>query len=224
MEQAKEIITTADGSASVRIRGTSVTYHSHFGALAESRHIFIHSGLQQLLAHREYSIVRVLEIGFGTGLNALLTAIFAATEKQNIHYTGLEPHPLPAEIWSQLKYGEQLDQAILFRELQDVPWEQDIPVHSHFTLHKKQSGLPGTLLSRSDLVYFDAFGPGDQPELWTEEVFRGVYTAMVPGAILVTYCAKGAVRRLMQDMGFITERLPGPPGGKREILRARKPE
>jgi tRNA U34 5-methylaminomethyl-2-thiouridine-forming methyltransferase MnmC len=223
VQPAKEIVATADGSVSVRISGTGITYHSHYGAIAESRHIFIHTGLQYILQQQQRDTVSVLEIGFGTGLNALLTAMHASEQQQHIHYTTLEPYPLPADVLARLNHGTLLQQQELSRLLHDAPWEQDVMLTPFFTLHKKQSSIPESLPRPVHVVYFDAFAPEDQPELWTGEVFRQVYALLHPGAALVTYCAKGAIRRSLQASGFRTERLPGPPAGKREILRASRP-
>ena len=209
---------TADGSATLFVPELNEHYHSVKGAHTESQHIFIDMGLNATAA----VFPHVLEVGFGTGLNALLTLENAGKTQKKVHYTGIELYPLAWEEVDTLHYSDNP----LFRELHAAPWETDIEVTPWFTLRKTQIDVanPAAILPAAgyDVVYFDAFAPEKQPEMWDESVFRRLFAAMSPNGILTTYCAKGVVRRLLQSIGFTVERLPGPPGGKREILRARK--
>lgn len=209
---------TADGSATLFVPELDEHYHSVKGAHTESQHIFIEMGLRATAAEHPH----ILEIGFGTGLNALLTLEQAEETLRNVHYTGLELYPLPWEMVKELEYSHNP----LFEKLHTTPWEEDASITPHFTLKKVQADF--TKVSPSspsyDLVYFDAFAPDKQPEMWSQELFDRLYVMMNSGGILTTYCAKGIVRRMLQTAGFTVERLPGPPGGKREILRGTKNE
>lgn len=215
---------TDDGSATLFVPELNEHYHSTKGARTESQHIFIDMGLKASSAISP----RILEIGFGTGLNAWLTLEEAERSGRNVHYTGLERYPLEWEMVEPLGYVGKKDEptaADLFRQVHTSLWEEDILLTSHFTLRKVQVDVHRFCeLSPecADVIYFDAFAPEKQPEMWTEELFRHLYVLLNEGGILTTYCAKGMVRRMLQAAGFIVERLPGPPGGKREILRAWK--
>lgn len=225
---------TDDGSATLFVPELNEHYHSTKGARTESQHIFINMGLKASAALSP----RILEIGFGTGLNAWLTLEEAERSGRNIHYTGLELYPLEWQMIEQLEYighdeqlsvgGNPLSAIDLFRQLHTSPWEEDVPLTPHFTLQKVQTDANRYLAEESrtlqgtDVIYFDAFAPEKQPEMWSQELFDRLYVLLNPGGILTTYCAKGVIRRMLQAAGFIVERLAGPPGGKREILRARK--
>ena len=216
---------TADGSATLYVPAMDEHYHSVKGARTESQHIFIDMGLKATTANP----VEILEIGFGTGLNALLTLENAESIQKNIVYTGIELYPLSWEEVDALGYSN----SPRFKELHAAPWEEEAIITTYFTLIKKEADI-NTLFCREadttskmqkkqfDLVYFDAFAPEKQPEMWTQQLFDQLYAALRTGGILTTYCAKGVVRRMLQSAGFTVERLPGPPGGKREILRAIK--
>ena len=198
-------------------------YHSVKGARTESQHIFIDMGLKASAAPQPH----VLEIGFGTGLNALLTLEAAEQDARPVHYTGIELYPLAWEEVDALGYSNNP----LFKQLHTAPWEEDVKISPHFTL-RKIKGDANTVINEElrvvnssfspSVVYFDAFAPEKQPEMWNEQLFRSLYVYMNTGGILTTYCAKGVIRRMLQAVGFRVERLPGPPGGKREILRATK--
>lgn len=208
---------TEDGSATLFVPELNEHYHSVKGAYAESQHIFIAMGLCACTA----TAPRVLEIGFGTGLNALLTCEEAERTQRTVHYTGIELYPLA---WSEVKPLGYTDNP-LFEQLHTAPWETDVRLTPRFALHKVQADATSVLPTLGigfDVVYFDAFAPEKQPEMWSEQLFRALHATMSSGGILTTYCAKGVVRRLLQQIGFRVERLPGPPGGKREILRATK--
>ncbi len=234
---------TDDGSATLFVPELNEHYHSIKGARTESQHIFINMGLRASSA----TSPRVLEIGFGTGLNAWLTLKEAERSGRNIHYTGLELYPLDWQTVEQLGYissdeqltiyrkqsatgepstpneEEQQPAIELFKQLHTSPWEKDVQLTPHFTLRKIETDVNQWITEkRFDTIYFDAFAPEKQPEMWSQELFNRLYVLLDKGGILTTYCAKGIVRRMLQTTGFTVERLPGPPGGKREILRARK--
>ena len=233
---------TEDGSATLFVPELDEHYHSVKGARTESQHIFIDMGLKASAAPQPH----VLEIGFGTGLNALLTLEAAEQDARPVHYTGIELYPLAWEEVDALGYSNNP----LFKQLHTAPWEEDVKISPHFTL-RKIKGDANTVINEElrmkneefhygviaqpnssffilnssfspSVVYFDAFAPEKQPEMWNEQLFRSLYVYMNTGGILTTYCAKGVIRRMLQAVGFRVERLPGPPGGKREILRATK--
>lgn len=270
---------TDDGSATLFVPELNEHYHSTKGARTESQHIFIDMGLKASTSVSP----RILEIGFGTGLNAWLTLEEAERSGRNVYYTGLELYPLEWQMIEQLGYisdneqlmidGESKPAIELFRQLHISPWEEEVRLSPHFTLRKVEADVnhwtiennkwiinkpennidpskavvdhPNDITdyskpvvdhqnhatdhskhiiaqSQFDVIYFDAFAPEKQPEMWSQELFDRLYVLLGDDGILTTYCAKGIVRRMLQSAGFIVERLPGPPGGKREILRARK--
>lgn len=220
----REIRVTGDGSVTIAIPKLQVTYHSKHGAIQESMHVFIETGLKPLL-HRHETLC-IFEMGFGTGLNALLTLREAARHQQKIHYQAVEAFPLEKEITAHLNYAEQLQQPELkpvLEALHTAPWNQPLALTPWFTLQKNHTSLFNFSTSQLfHLIYYDAFAPNAQPELWTREAFTQLFNSLAPGGVLVTYCSKGDVRRAMQAAGFTIEKIPGPPG-KREMVRAGKP-
>jgi len=222
-----EIIITADGSHTLYSREFDQHYHSIHGAVTESRHIFIEAGLHHALARRDIHFtgpLNILEIGFGTGLNALLTLAEAERNGIRIHYTAIEAYPLTDRIWRALNYPVlfgSADYHAVFSKLHLADWEKPESLSACFTLLKHRTTLESYSPTGGyfDLVYFDAFDPAAQPELWTPEIFSKLHQAMKPGGILVTYSVKGTVTRTLRSSGFQIEKLPGPPG-KRHILRA----
>ena len=212
---------TADGSSTIYAPTFNQHYHSTHGALQESRHVFIDAGL----AHCSKSSVSILEIGFGTGLNALLTAIEAKNQKKKIRYVGLEKYPIQSNELPLLNYTSVLNVdaiTVLFEALHTTPWEIENALSPNFSLEKReQNFLDIDDENAFDIIYYDAFAPNAQPELWTEEIFKKMFEALKTGGFLVTYCAKGQVKRNMKAVGFLVEGLPGPPG-KREMTRATK--
>lgn len=217
---------TQDGSHTIGIPGMQVTYHSTHGAVQESMHVFIRSGLHPLLGL--YPELRIFEMGFGTGLNALLTLQQAATQRQLVYYETVELYPLSAAEVQSLNYNVLLNEGqapVRLETLHAAPWDQHVQIDPFFALYKKQLSLSqyleGPLQQPFHLVYFDAFDPGAQPELWAQPVFEQLYNRMYNGGVLVTYSSKGIVRRAMEAAGFKVEKLPGPLG-KREIVRAGK--
>ncbi len=209
---------TEDGSATLFVPELDEHYHSTKGAHTESQHIFINMGLKASKA----TAPRVLEIGFGTGLNALLTLEEAEKEQRRVEYVSLERYPLSWEEIKPLNYSNNP----LFEKMHTTPWEESTIISPYFALKKVEADANSWIsqleTERFDVVYFDAFAPEKQPEMWNQAIFEQLYAAMCIDGILTTYCAKGVVRRMLQAAGFIVERLPGPPGGKREILRANK--
>ena len=212
---------TADGSKTIFVEALDEHYHSIHGALAESRHVFIQSGLNAI----ERENVSILEIGFGTGLNAITTLERNKELQRNIHYTGVEAYPVLTSDFAQLNYGKlDIEESILpyLDKIHHAKWEKFQEITADFNLKKVEQKFQDINDSEAfDLIYFDAFAPGVQPELWTEAVFKLMFKALRPNRILVTYCAKGQVKRNMKAAGFTIEALPGPPG-KREMTRAIK--
>ena len=216
-----ELEKTADGSYTLYVPELDEHYHSVKGALTESQHIFIDMGLK----HSTVPSPRILEIGLGTGLNCFLTLLTAEETERHIHYTGIERYPLDMETISKLDYpslihkGHETD----YFAIHQTPWEKDVELSPWFTLHKLEGDFTCYTFDKGyDIIYFDAFAPEKQPEMWEQSLFDKLYHVLNEGGILTTYCAKGVVRRMLQTAGFKVERLPGPPGGKREILRATK--
>ncbi len=216
-----EIIPTRDGSPTLRT-AAGITYHSTHGAVQESRHVFIQTGFHEALRVFQEEEICVFEMGFGTGLNAFLTALEAEKTRRNVRFFSVEKYPVEEAIWQQLSYPQNEEERNIFDALHPAPWEEMTTVSSHFELQKMQGSLEEILLPQNlHLIYFDAFAPEDAPQLWTESIFQKLYDALLPGGVFVTYCSKGIVRRALQSAGFMVEKLPGPPG-KREIVRARK--
>ncbi|KGO93051.1 tRNA (5-methylaminomethyl-2-thiouridine)(34)-methyltransferase MnmD [Flavobacterium subsaxonicum] len=217
----REIITTQDGSVTIYLPEMQETYHSKFGAIQEAYHVFIKNGLE-LIKDRPISI---LEIGFGTGLNAFITFYEAAKSGQQIHYTTVEAYPVLAEEAAQLNYVSQLNAdkyADIFLKMHSSPWEVDVKLTDGFTLNKRQQHFQDIKdVNKYDLIYFDAFGYPSQPDLWSEAIFNAMYAALKPSGILVTYACRTVIKKAMQQAGFSTQKLAGPPG-KREMLRASK--
>ncbi|HEY4148150.1 MAG TPA: tRNA (5-methylaminomethyl-2-thiouridine)(34)-methyltransferase MnmD [Chitinophagaceae bacterium] len=229
----REIIVTADGSHSIRLPELNQSYHSMHGALQESVHVYMEAGLRYAMtATGGTGPLYVFEMGFGTGLNALLTAMEAERQQRLVHYETIDAFPLDASDSAELNFCQQLqrtDLNPLFEYLHYGQWDIESPVTPYFSFQKHRLSLAGWLENKRlapgspgiDVVYFDAFAPEVQPELWTAEVFTALYTLMAPGGILVTYCSKTVVRRAVEAAGFRVYKIPGP-RGKREMLRAIK--
>ncbi|MCA0133710.1 tRNA (5-methylaminomethyl-2-thiouridine)(34)-methyltransferase MnmD [Winogradskyella alexanderae] len=223
----RRIITTSDGSKTIKIEDWNEQYHSIHGAINEANHVFIKHGLLFCCSKIEAiqsASMNILEIGFGTGLNAFLTLIEAEKKRININYVGVEAYPVSRQEIEQLNYVELTSEShrSSFKKMHDSSWEVSHQISNNFRLEKQKKFFKDIKdESTYDLIYFDAFGARVQPELWTEEIFQLMYRSLKPKGVLVTYAAKGSVRRAMQTVGFEVERLPGPPG-KREMLRALK--
>ncbi len=216
------LITTKDGSHTLFIPRMGEYYHSHYGAISESRHIFIECGFNVLKDKKDS--ISIFEAGFGTGLNTLLTFIESKKSRLEIYYTAIELYPLKKEIWQKLNYCHFLGENDFFSRIHMCKWNKQIECSSGFFLHKIQVDLTNTQLPENnfDIVYFDAFAPSYQPELWEKEIFNMIINSLKPGGLLTTYSSKGSVKRVLKECGFEVFKLPGPEG-KREIIRARKP-
>lgn len=217
------LILTNDGSHSVYSDKYGVTYHSRFGAITESAHVFIAAGLRyKAVVQREMAI---LETGFGTGLNAFMSWLEAERRNLQVRYVGLETFPVGEEEAQLLNYADLLgvpDRAADFLTLHRCAWNQDHQLSEHFHFRKEQTLIEIFEAQEAfDVIYFDAFAPQAQPELWTSEVFGRMYRALRPEGVLVTYCAQGEFKRTLKQAGLQVERLQGPPG-KREMTRANK--
>jgi len=218
----REIIITADGSTTIHMPDWNEQYHSKHGAIQEAYHVFIKNGLE---THAGADL-SILEIGFGTGLNCFITLLEASKRDLKIDYVGVEAYPIQEDEILQLNYVSELESrnfAHKFEEMHLLHWDERQRVHEDFFLTKRQQFINDIDdVNKFDLIYFDAFGARVQPELWTENIFQKMYTSLKKNGVLVTYSAKGSVRRAMQAVGFTVTRLPGPPG-KREMLHALKP-
>ena len=213
-----KVIITDDGSKSLYLPEMNETYHSKFGAKNESEHVFINAGFKQI----QKKEIAILEVGFGTGLNVLLTYFEALKSQQKVFFESLEKYPLPENILPEINNFDDTAYRELFHRIHQAAWQQPVNLSENFTLLKNQVDLLAYQTTHKfDLVYFDAFAPDKQPEMWTADIFTKMYNLLNENGILVTYSAKGSVRRTMQATGFKVERIPGPPG-KREMLRAKK--
>ncbi len=217
----RKVIITADGSSTISVPELNEHYHSVNGAIAEAKHVYIITGFKEV----EKDEISILEIGFGTGLNSLLTLIESEEKSKSVFYQGVEAYPVSTSELSVLNYIEELkadNYSDSYKFMHDSDWESEIKITDKFTLLKqKKSFTEIEDIDKFDLIYFDAFGPDVQPELWTEDVFRKMYKSLKPNGILVTYSSKGIVKRALRSVGFSIKRLDGPKG-KRHILRATK--
>ena len=221
----RELIVTKDGSQSISVPELNVSYHSIHGAITESMHVFIDAGLKYALQLQHQDRLNVFEMGFGTGLNAFLTFLQAPQSGICVYYETVETNPLTPQEYLQLVYADILspENKENFLRMHTATWDGEAEISQSFILKKILNSLVTYTPDRNfDLVFFDAFAPLAQPELWTQSIFENVYTMMNPGGILVTYCSKGDVRRAMMGAGFVVEKLQGPPG-KKEMLRAVRP-
>lgn len=215
------VITTEDGSQSLYNEEMNETYHSTKGALGESKYVFIEKGLDYFVQKNNSKSVNVLEIGLGTGLNALLTHQYAETREVNIYYTTLEPFPLSVQLVDSLIY-QSFDQEI-FRQIHSEEWEKKNTLSPFFHFQKHQSTLENFHTDlKFDVIYFDAFAPSKQPEVWSLENLQKCFDYLNPNSILTTYCAQGQFKRNLKSIGFEIELLQGAMG-KKEMVRASSP-
>lgn len=213
-----ELFKTEDGSHSLFVPELDEQYHSVHGAVNEALHVYINPAFN----YCQKNSLSVLEIGFGTGLNTHLTAIEAAKTNRSVYYQSLELYPLDSNIIKELNYSDLLGNHYLFSSLHEAEWNKEVEITDTFTLHKVETDLTTYIYNRKfDVVYFDAFGPDKQPELWTPEIFERIYNALNDGGVLTTYSAKGVVKRTLKALGLNVELIPGPKG-KREMIRAKK--
>ncbi|MDE6811780.1 MAG: tRNA (5-methylaminomethyl-2-thiouridine)(34)-methyltransferase MnmD [Muribaculaceae bacterium] len=222
---------TADGSFTIFRNDIDEHYHSVKGALAESLHVYINLGLRHYHESivsvgnscKEGRPVRVFEVGFGTGLNAALTAIEAERTGLSIEYFSIELYPLSERVIKEILINHSAELSDMLAKVNFAEWNRSVKINNNLVLHKlNRDLLDFNFPTDLDVVYFDAFAPEKQPEMWTSHIFTKLFNSMSDGGVLTTYCAKGAIRRLLQTIGFRTERMPGPPHGKREVLRATK--
>lgn len=216
----REIRLTEDGSHTLYIPEMEESYHSVHGAIQESLYVYIGQGLKKLDSEK----INILELGFGTGLNLMLSLADATSRKLEVYYHAVEKYPIKKEEYKQLNYESLINDSPpgLFLKIHESKWGETIRINENFTLFKEHTDIrtmnpPGPF----DLVYYDAFAPQKQAHLWTEEIFGLIYKVMKPGALLLTYTSMGSVRRALISCGFAVERIPGPPE-KRHILRATK--
>ena len=217
----REIIQTQDGSTTIHLEEWNESYHSKHGAIQEAKHVFIKNGLSLF----KNKTIAILEIGFGTGLNAFISFLDAQSFGQNIDYVGVEAYPVAPEEILSMNYVDELDaqsQLEIFEKMHKSNWNEKIILSDSFSLTKRQQFFQEIDdVALFDLIYFDAFGYRVQPELWSTEIFRKMYNALKDNGVLVTYAARGVVKRSMIEVGFRVEKLEGPPG-KREMFRAVK--
>lgn len=217
----REIIQTLDGSTTIHIEEWDECYHSKHGAIQEAEHVFIKNGLSLF---KDKSIA-ILEIGFGTGLNAFITYLESLKLNQMINYVGVEAYPISAEELASMNYVKELKaehSSEVFEKMHQCNWEEEAKLGDKFTLTKRKQFFHEIEdKNYFDLIYFDAFGYRVQPELWSTAIFKKMYDALIPNGVLVTYAARGVVKRSMIEVGFTVEKLAGPPG-KREMFRAIK--
>ncbi len=222
-----KIITTEDGSDTLFSDEFNETYHSGYGALAESRHVFIKNGLDYALDnHKPVEEIRIFEVGFGTGLNALLTMLEGEKRNFKIYYETIELFPVPIETIKALNYTNLLGYEHCYGPYHTMhlcTWNIAHPITKDFTFKKVNASLLdyASTAGNFHVIYFDAFAPDAQPELWTTEVMRKMYDALLPGGMLVSYCSKVSFQKALKEAGFLVEKLPGPPH-KREMVRAVK--
>lgn len=218
----RDIVITKDGSHTLFVQELNEHYHSIFGAIQESKHVFIKEGLYYL----NRKSIAIFEIGFGTGLNAMLTLLETVHNNFRIDYYSIEKYPLDLKTVFQLNYPEKLklnkQEKNLFYALHNAEWDKKTEFNKNFRLTKIKNDITDFAIHfLYDLVYFDAFAPGKQPEMWSREVFQKIYNNLNRNGILTTYCSKGGVKRTLMSIGYQVESIPGP-RGKREIIRARK--
>lgn len=217
LDMTRRIVETADGSTTIEVPELGVSYKSVHGAATESRHVFVENGLKVRWRTAERPL-DVLEIGFGTGLNALNTLSACEEARVAVRYTGVEFYPVAAEEVSALNYQPR---EWLLR-LHEADWGQLVPVSAYFSLEKLRTGIETFCRPDGfDVVYFDAFAPSAQPHLWQLPVMSNMFSSLRSGGVLVTYCAQGEFRRTLKAAGFVVEKVAGPPG-KREMTRAVK--
>ena len=217
----REIIQTADGSTTIRIKDWDECYHSKHGAIQEAYHVFIKNGLSLFPSQS----ISIMEIGFGTGLNAFITYLESQKLQQKIDYVGVEAFSISSDELKSMNYVQELnanDFTNVFEKMHSISWEEKHTISENFSLYKRNQFFQDINdVEKFDLIYFDAFGYRVQPELWSTEIFKKMYDSLKPNGVLVTYAARGVVKRSMIEVGFTVERLAGPPG-KREMFRARK--
>ncbi len=221
-----ELILTEDGSHSIYLKELNETYHSRHGAIQESRHVFLKNGLMHYVQSTQKKYIHIFEIGLGSGLNVLLTSIEAKKLKYFIHYTAIEPFPIPPSIYNQLNYHSILmndNSGKTLKTMHEAKTDIEIQVNEFFILHKKHKSFEecDTIEKRYDIIYYDAFAPNKQPAIWEVNLLAKAYDMLMLNGMLVTYCSQGNFKRNLRNLGFRVETLKGPPG-KKEMVRAIK--
>lgn len=221
----RKIVTTKDGSKTIRIEDWDEHYHSIHGAIQEAMHVYIQAGLEHYMRVNPEDSITVLEAGFGTGLNALLTGLWAEKNSITLDYIGLEAYPISKKEIEALDYPKVLQEKespSIYDRIHQASWEEWVDISKGVRLQKQQLFFSDLNLNHeADVVFYDAFGPRVQPELWEAPVFERFYNALKPGGILVTYSVKGTAKRALQAIGFEVDIIEGPPG-KRHMMRAYK--
>ena len=221
----KKIIISEDGSHTIELIGKNEQYHSTHGAIQESKHVYIQHGLARISQNKQQ--INILEVGMGTGLNVLLSYQYALKNQLHINYTAIEAYPLENKIWNQLNYAKLIedknDLSAIYHKIHISEWNKELLLNDQFHMKKINRPIQETQLKDNyfDLVYFDAFNPDLEPQLWSAEVFSNLYHSMKMDSLLSTYSTKGIIKRALKSCGFSIEKKPGPPG-KREILNAIK--
>jgi tRNA U34 5-methylaminomethyl-2-thiouridine-forming methyltransferase MnmC len=221
LSRNRKIITTNDGSHSILVPELNEQYHSVHGAIQEAEHVFLKMGLDDFI-NQDRGFLNVFEVGFGTGLNALLSAEWAKANQQALNYTSIEKYPILKEEFEQLNYGDLIGQEELYQKINSSKWNEFVGISDKFNLRKLEMDLNEDFLPDGfDVIFFDAFAPNKQPKLWSVSVFEKIFKIMNKKAVLVTYCCQGQARRNMISAGFSVKKVQGPPG-KREMLKAIK--
>jgi tRNA U34 5-methylaminomethyl-2-thiouridine-forming methyltransferase MnmC len=221
LSRNRKIITTNDGSHSILVPELNEQYHSVHGAIQEAEHVFLKMGLDDFI-NQDRGFLNVFEVGFGTGLNALLSAEWAKANQQALNYTSIEKYPILKEEFEQLNYGDIIGQEELYQKINSSKWTEFVGISDKFNLRKLEMDLNEDFLPDGfDVIFFDAFAPNKQPKLWSVSVFEKIFKIMNEKAVLVTYCCQGQARRNMISAGFSVKKVQGPPG-KREMLKAIK--
>ncbi|MDM1353565.1 tRNA (5-methylaminomethyl-2-thiouridine)(34)-methyltransferase MnmD [Myroides marinus] len=218
----RKVITTSDGSTSIEMEDWGETYHSIHGAIQEARHVYIERGFDKI----NKPVIKVLEMGFGTGLNAFLTLVEARKQGKKVEYHSIEAFPVTEQESSALDFSalySTKEDELLFKQMHQCSWNELNEITPNFNLHKIHITFEEAVVNQCffDVVYFDVFGYQFQPDLWSVEIFKKVYDALDTTGVLVTYACRGPIKRAMKEVGFITEKVEGPPG-KREMLVAYK--
>lgn len=222
-EKDPRLIETSDGSHSIYLPWLRETYHSSHGAITESRHVFIKAGLDYYNDLYNPDQIKIFEVGFGTGLNALLSFQWSNTKNKKISYSSIEQYPLPEEISDKLNYGKLLNgEEVSLKKLHAAPWDQEVQVSETFILKKIKGEWKNYTAPEKDfnVIFYDAFAPSKQPDMWTADLIQKSYNMLTEKGILVTYCAQGQFKRDLKAAGFEVETIPGPPG-KKEMVRGR---
>lgn len=220
-----KVIDTEDGSKTIHIEDINETYHSIHGAIQESMHVYIKNGFRYSIGGNPSKPLNILEVGLGTGLNVILTVVESNKFRFPVKYTSLEPFPLPSLVLKQLNYNaflsDQKKTKDAFKLIHSKIWGEETLISNYLNFTKLQVTIQefDPQFNKYDLIYYDAFAPGKQPEIWHVDLFNKIFNAMNPGGILVTYCAQGQFKRDLKKIGFAVEVLTGPPG-KKEMIRA----